>query len=83
VERFLGKCRFRNCSHGTEPGCAIRAAIESGELPIERWQSYNKLKSEADYADDKISYLRQKQQWHKDIAKYNKQQKRSARNYGG
>ena len=76
IEQYLGRCRFSNCRHQTEPGCAIRAALESGELPIERWQSYNKLRSEAEYSDDKISYLRQKQQWHKEIAKYNKQMRR-------
>ena len=76
VERFLGKCRFRNCSHETEPGCAIRAAIESGELSRERWESYKGLKNEAEYSDDKATYLRAKQQWHKDIAKFNKQRKR-------
>ena len=83
VEELLGKCRFRNCSHQTEPGCAVRAAIESGKLSPERWESYNSLRSEAEYSDDKASYLRQKQQWHKDIAKYNKQRKRDNKKYGG
>ncbi len=40
------KCRFSNCKHRTEPGCAIRAALESGELPRERWDSYHKLRTE-------------------------------------
>jgi ribosome biogenesis GTPase len=40
------KCRFSNCRHHTEPGCAIRAALESGELPHERWDSYHKLRAE-------------------------------------
>ena len=82
VEQFIGKCRFRNCKHETEPGCAIKAALESGELSLERWQSYNGLKSEAKYSDDKVSYLRQKQQWHKDIAKFNKQRKKSSGKFG-
>jgi ribosome biogenesis GTPase / thiamine phosphate phosphatase len=33
-------CRFTNCLHATEPGCAIRAALESGALSRERWDSY-------------------------------------------
>ena len=32
VERFLGQCRFHDCRHGQEPGCAIRGALERGEL---------------------------------------------------
>ena len=37
VEQFLGKCRFSDCKHGTEPGCAIRSAISAGELELSRW----------------------------------------------
>ena len=32
VTRLLGQCRYRNCSHDTEPGCAIQAAIDADEL---------------------------------------------------
>lgn len=37
------KCRFSNCSHTTEPDCAIRAALADQSLPTARWDSYNKL----------------------------------------
>lgn len=47
VERFLGQCRFSDCRHESEPGCAIRAAIESGELSPERWKSYRQLELES------------------------------------
>ena len=60
VEVFLGRCKFSDCKHQNEPGCAIRAAITSGELSKERWEHYHKLKSEAKYSDDKAAYLRQK-----------------------
>ncbi|MGE5229561.1 MAG: GTPase RsgA, partial [Deltaproteobacteria bacterium] len=40
-------CRFRDCTHSEEPGCAVRAAAESGELPPERLASYHKLLREA------------------------------------
>jgi len=48
-------CRYANCSHAHEPGCAVRAAIESGELSEERFSSYIKLKKESSYYE--MSYL--------------------------
>ena len=47
VEELAGECRFGDCAHDTEPGCAVRAALESGELPERRWESYRKLQREA------------------------------------
>ena len=72
VEQYLGKCRFRDCRHQTEPGCAIRQTLADGSLSRERWESYLRLKTEAQYADDKSSFLRQKQQKFKNIAITNK-----------
>jgi ribosome biogenesis GTPase len=43
VEAFAERCRFRDCKHEGEPGCAVAAAITSGELPPERVASYRKL----------------------------------------
>ena len=39
-------CRFTDCRHETEPGCAVRAALESGELSRKRWESYRNLERE-------------------------------------
>ena len=39
-------CRFSDCKHDTEPGCAIKAAIESGELSEERYMLYKSLSTE-------------------------------------
>ena len=39
-------CRYRDCSHTGEPGCAVRASIESGELDERRLKNYRKLQSE-------------------------------------
>ena len=83
VEVYLGKCKFNDCRHITEPGCAIKAAIQSGELSQKRWDSYCNLKNEARYSDDKMAYMRDKQQWHKDIAKMNKRMKSDKKKYGG
>lgn len=76
VEQFFDQCRFSDCKHSAEPGCAVIAAIESGELSIERWNSYKNLKREAKFSDDKARYMRQKQQWHKDLSKRSKQMKK-------
>jgi ribosome biogenesis GTPase len=40
-------CRYVNCRHEQEPGCAVRAAVEKGELPEDRYSSYIKLKKES------------------------------------
>lgn len=47
VEALLGKCRFRDCLHQGEPGCAVAEAIAKGELAQERWESYRQLAMEA------------------------------------
>ncbi|MCK0139771.1 ribosome small subunit-dependent GTPase A [Aliiroseovarius sp. F47248L] len=39
------QCRFSDCAHETEPGCAVRAAIEAGELDLERLQRWRKLRA--------------------------------------
>ena len=70
VERFLGKCRFSDCRHRQEPGCAIKAAIAAGELDLARWDSYQKLSEEA---VSKEEMLRRKNEWHKGIARFTKQ----------
>jgi ribosome biogenesis GTPase / thiamine phosphate phosphatase len=46
--RIPGNCRFRNCRHRDEPGCAIRAAVDNGELPAFRWQAWLRLLAEQD-----------------------------------
>lgn len=47
VEALASACRFRDCTHDSEPGCAVREALESGALDPKRFQSYNKLRREA------------------------------------
>ena len=47
IDDLAEQCRFSDCVHETEPGCAVRAALETGELPERRWASYLKLQREA------------------------------------
>ncbi|MFF7448109.1 MULTISPECIES: ribosome small subunit-dependent GTPase A [unclassified Streptomyces] len=43
IEELAARCRFHDCAHEAEPGCAVLAAIDSGELPQRRLESYRKL----------------------------------------
>ena len=69
VEVYLGRCRFSDCSHTSEPGCAVRAAIEAGELDPGRWERYRKLKEES---VDQDELLRRKREWSKGVAKFSR-----------
>ncbi len=48
IEALAAQCRFSDCAHGNEPGCAVRAALASGELASARWNAYRKLRAERD-----------------------------------
>ncbi len=48
IVSLISGCRFADCKHRTEPGCAVTAAIEAGSLPRERLESYLKLQEELD-----------------------------------
>jgi len=50
IEEAGRACRFRDCTHHDEPGCAVRAAVESGQVPASRLASYHKLVREAEVA---------------------------------
>jgi ribosome biogenesis GTPase / thiamine phosphate phosphatase len=49
IEGLAAECRFADCSHRQEPGCAVLAAIESGDLPERRLASWHKLRREAEW----------------------------------
>ncbi len=49
VEALAADCRFRDCAHDTEPGCAVRAALATGDLDAGRFHSYLKLSKELAY----------------------------------
>ncbi len=49
VAALLGQCRFRDCGHGDEPGCAIHDALDQGTLDPGRWKAWQKLQREAAY----------------------------------
>lgn len=50
IEALAAQCKFRNCSHQSEPGCAVKEAIAAGVLEPQRLVSYEKLQKEVKYA---------------------------------
>ena len=66
IEALAAECRFRDCGHGQEPGCALRAALESGELDRGRYESWRKLSREAAYLrgrEDPLARREEEQRW--------------------
>ena len=47
---YLGACKFRSCRHGTELGCAVRAAVERGDIEPSRYESYLAMREKAEEA---------------------------------
>ncbi len=54
IDALAARCRFTDCNHGNEPGCAVRAAIESGELDAGRFRNYLKLRDEREAQSDAL-----------------------------
>ncbi|MFI5244966.1 MAG: ribosome small subunit-dependent GTPase A [Gemmatimonadales bacterium] len=48
---YLGNCKFQDCSHGHEPNCAVRSAVESGQVSRGRYESFLKLREELSEAE--------------------------------
>jgi ribosome biogenesis GTPase len=81
IAALARQCRFHDCAHTGEPGCAVSAALETGELEPARWASYQKLLAEARYHErsvDESAAAETKRKWkviHKAIRhhpKYNR-----------
>lgn len=69
LEELFLQCRFSDCTHQSEPGCAVLAAIEDGTLEFSRWKNYLQLRSEAKFTEDKSAYLREKKEFFKKVNK--------------
>ena len=76
IEEHLGACKFSDCKHESEPGCAVKSAIDRGEITRERWESYLKLKREALYAENKLVAMREKSARNQSIAVWSRQRKK-------
>ncbi|HEX2294078.1 MAG TPA: GTPase RsgA, partial [Actinomycetota bacterium] len=66
VAELAEGCRFTDCTHEHEPGCAVIAALEAGRLPAERLGSYRKLQRELHHLrlkQDRRAAAEEKRQW--------------------
>ncbi|MFH1682011.1 MAG: ribosome small subunit-dependent GTPase A [Candidatus Eisenbacteria bacterium] len=78
IARLAALCRFRDCRHLTEPGCAVLAAVEDGALDRRRYEAYRKLLKELDHLRikrDQLAHLVGKKRW-KGISKLMKEHKK-------
>lgn len=66
IEELAENCRFKDCQHISEPGCAVIAAIEDGTLDEKRYESYLKMHREIKYLDErryKSANIMEKEKW--------------------
>ena len=76
VEKWFTHCRFNDCRHQSEPGCAIQAALEDGSLSHERWKRYIAQQQENKFVQNKTSYLIDKRARDKSLSMWSKQAKK-------
>ncbi|MDX9980731.1 MAG: ribosome small subunit-dependent GTPase A [Lentisphaeria bacterium] len=74
IQELAPRCRFPDCTHDREPGCAVRAALAAGELSEERFQSYRKLQKETEFHD--LSYA-EKRKKDRDFGRFIKTAKKN------
>lgn len=82
VEAFAVNCKFRNCEHNDEPGCAVRQAIDSGEIDERRFSNYQKLVREETRNTASLADQRhQDRQFGKTIKQYLELKRQSGRKH--
>lgn len=60
LHAIAGACRFKDCEHASEPGCAVRAAVEAGQIDAARVQRWHKLRAEEAFNSASLSERRSK-----------------------
>jgi ribosome biogenesis GTPase len=66
IDALVGRCRFRDCAHDQEPGCALRDAVDRGEVREERFAAWRKLQRELAYdarRDDPAARRAERERW--------------------
>ena len=79
VEALAARCRFANCRHENEPGCAVQAALVDGTLDAERFQSYLKLQRELHFLEtrqnqraamEEKARMKRRSRWGKELQRH-------------
>ena len=80
IEALAARCRFRDCSHESEPGCAVQGALASGQLDEDRFLSHLKLRRELAYLERRMDEAAQfeERRREKQFGKLRKQVKRNS-----
>lgn len=83
IEELIKLCRFHDCHHQNEPGCAVKEALRTGKLDMNRWKNWQKLQKEIKYIEGKknVKTRLQEKQWAKQIAKLQKENYKAAKFY--
>lgn len=79
IEELFADCRFHNCQHQSEPGCAVQLALAENRLDNNRYQNYLKLQREAAHLEirrDKRAQRQAQKEWGKKISKFIKERKK-------
>jgi ribosome biogenesis GTPase len=66
IAALAANCRFRDCTHSGEPGCAVAAALARGQVDAGRWSSFQKLRAEAEWHEamaDPLTAQERKRKW--------------------
>jgi ribosome biogenesis GTPase len=66
IAAIAENCRFRDCTHSGEPGCAVAAALDRGQVDTGRWASFQKLRAEAEWHEamaDPLAALERTRKW--------------------
>lgn len=77
IEELTQTCKFSNCTHTSEPGCALLSAIENGALDERRLRNYFRLQRENRFQTDKAGAVRAKEEWLKKLSKTLRQMKQN------
>lgn len=68
IEELISECKFADCTHSSEKGCAVLQALENGDLPQEQWTNFLKMKKELHHLETKAdlnAMLEKKNKWKK------------------
>ena len=73
IAELIGQCAFSDCTHRTEPGCAVRRALDEGTLSPERWEMYSRLEQENSWSKTKKNEMMMKvAMWRRQYNRTNK-----------